>query len=236
LNLPWKVLKLATVLFCQDIADNPERLFKYTMPLSYFKLSEEIVALYGQQFASFYLKEGDSLEKQVSEYIMDTNNMISKSGLIRSKLLAGNYQQRSSTVFNLIDRGALESYLNQSNRTLIITEGGKTKKAVFYSIGELPKEETPKQDLPITFSQSSGNGEFDTEFLPSSCSFSNLSFSLANKNSPTLLIDLDAIAPSVAASLGIVSEVPGISSIIHDALKGRLNIQSFEKNVIEIDS
>ena len=64
----------------------------------------------------------------------------------------------------------------------------------------------------------------------------NLSFSLANKNSPTLLIDLDAIAPSVAASLGIVSEVPGISSVIHDALKGRLNIQSFEKNVIEIDS
>ena len=64
----------------------------------------------------------------------------------------------------------------------------------------------------------------------------NLSFSLANKNSPTLLIDLDAVAPSVAASLGIISEVPGISSVIHDALKGRLNIQSFEKNVIEIDS
>ena len=64
----------------------------------------------------------------------------------------------------------------------------------------------------------------------------NLSFSLANKNSPTLLIDLDAVAPSVAASLGIVSEVPGISSVIHDALKGRLNIQSFEKNVIEVDS
>jgi MinD-like ATPase involved in chromosome partitioning or flagellar assembly len=64
----------------------------------------------------------------------------------------------------------------------------------------------------------------------------NLSFSLANKNSLTLLIDLDAVAPSVAASLGIVSEVPGISSVIHDALKGRLNIQSFEKNVIEIDS
>jgi len=64
----------------------------------------------------------------------------------------------------------------------------------------------------------------------------NLSFSLANKNSPTLLIDLDAVAPSVAASLGIVSEVPGISSVIHDALKGRLSIQSFEKNVIEIDS
>jgi MinD-like ATPase involved in chromosome partitioning or flagellar assembly len=59
---------------------------------------------------------------------------------------------------------------------------------------------------------------------------------LANKNSPTLLIDLDAVAPSVASSLGIVSEVPGISSVIHDALKGRLNIQSFEKNVIEIDS
>ena len=64
----------------------------------------------------------------------------------------------------------------------------------------------------------------------------NLAFRLANKNSPTLLIDLDAVAPSVAASLGIVSEVPGISSVIHDALKGRLNIQSFEKNVIEVNS
>lgn len=64
----------------------------------------------------------------------------------------------------------------------------------------------------------------------------NLAFSLANKNSPTLLIDLDAVAPSVAASLGIVSEVPGISSVIHDALKGKLNIQSFEKNVIEVNS
>ena len=39
-----------------------------------------------------------------------------------------------------------------------------------------------------------------------------------------------------AASLGIVSEVPGISSVIHDALKGKLNIQSFEKNVIEVNS
>ena len=64
----------------------------------------------------------------------------------------------------------------------------------------------------------------------------NVAFSLANKNSPTLLIDLDAVAPSVAASLGIVSEVPGISSVIHDALKGRHNIQSFEKNVIEVNS
>ena len=64
----------------------------------------------------------------------------------------------------------------------------------------------------------------------------NLAFSLANKNSPTLLIDLDAVAPSVAASLGIVSEVPGISSVIHDALKGRLNIHSFEKNIIEVNS
>jgi MinD-like ATPase involved in chromosome partitioning or flagellar assembly len=64
----------------------------------------------------------------------------------------------------------------------------------------------------------------------------NLAFSLANKNSPTLLIDLDVVAPSIAASLGIVSEVPGISSVIHDALKGKLNIQSFEKNVIEVNS
>jgi Mrp family chromosome partitioning ATPase len=59
---------------------------------------------------------------------------------------------------------------------------------------------------------------------------------LANKNSPTLLIDLDVVAPSIAASLGIVSEVPEISSVIHDALKGKLNLQSFEKNVIEVNS
>ena len=49
----------------------------------------------------------------------------------------------------------------------------------------------------------------------------NIAFSLADKNSPTLLIDLDAIAPSVNSSLGLVSEVPGISSVVHDALKGR---------------
>ena len=63
----------------------------------------------------------------------------------------------------------------------------------------------------------------------------NIAFSLADKNSPTLLIDLDAIAPSVNSSLGLVSEVPGISSVVHDALKGRLSTQSIEKNVIEVN-
>ena len=63
----------------------------------------------------------------------------------------------------------------------------------------------------------------------------NLSFSLASKNFPTLLVDLDAIVPSLAPALGLVSEVPGVSSLVHDALKGRLNQESIEKNVIEVN-
>ena len=63
----------------------------------------------------------------------------------------------------------------------------------------------------------------------------NLAFNLARRNSATLLIDLDAVAPSIAASLGLVSEVPGISSVVHDAIKGRLNTESIEKNVIQVD-
>jgi len=63
----------------------------------------------------------------------------------------------------------------------------------------------------------------------------NIAFKLAKKNYPTLLIDLDAVAPSIASSLGLVSEVPGISSVVHDALKGRLNVQSIEKNVFEVN-
>jgi len=63
----------------------------------------------------------------------------------------------------------------------------------------------------------------------------NLSFSLARKNFPTLLVDLDAIVPSLAPALGLVSEVPGVSSLVHDALKGRLSQESIEKNVIEVD-
>ena len=63
----------------------------------------------------------------------------------------------------------------------------------------------------------------------------NLSFSLARKNFPTLLVDLDAIVPSLAPALGLVSEVPGVSSLVHDALKGRLSQESIEKNVIEVN-
>jgi MinD-like ATPase involved in chromosome partitioning or flagellar assembly len=63
----------------------------------------------------------------------------------------------------------------------------------------------------------------------------NLSFCLASKNSPTLLVDLDAIVPSLAPALGLVSEVPGVSSLVHDALKGRLSQESIEKNVIEVN-
>ena len=63
----------------------------------------------------------------------------------------------------------------------------------------------------------------------------NLSFSLASKNFPTLLVDLDAIVPSLAPALGLISEVPGVSSLVHDALKGRLSQESIEKNVIEVN-
>ena len=63
----------------------------------------------------------------------------------------------------------------------------------------------------------------------------NLSFSLASKYFPTLLVDLDAIVPSLAPALGLVSEVPGVSSLVHDALKGRLSQESIEKNVIEVN-
>ena len=63
----------------------------------------------------------------------------------------------------------------------------------------------------------------------------NLSCSLASKNFPTLLVDLDAIVPSLAPALGLVSEVPGVSSLVHDALKGRLSQESIEKNVIEVN-
>ena len=63
----------------------------------------------------------------------------------------------------------------------------------------------------------------------------NLSFSLARKNFPTLLVDLDAIVPSLAPALGLISEVPGVSSLVHDALKGRLSQESIEKNVIEVN-
>jgi len=63
----------------------------------------------------------------------------------------------------------------------------------------------------------------------------NLSFNLSSKNSPTLLIDLDAIVPSLSAALGLISEVPGISSLVHDAIKGRLSQDSIEKNVLEVN-
>lgn len=63
----------------------------------------------------------------------------------------------------------------------------------------------------------------------------NLSFSLASKNFPTLIVDLDAIVPSLAPALGLISEVPGVSSLVHDALKGRLSQESIEKNVIEVN-
>lgn len=62
----------------------------------------------------------------------------------------------------------------------------------------------------------------------------NTAFCLAKTNRPTLLIDLDAIAPSIASSLSLVSEIPGISSVIHDAIYGKLSKSNFDKNIFEI--
>lgn len=62
----------------------------------------------------------------------------------------------------------------------------------------------------------------------------NTAFCLAKTNRPTLLIDLDAMAPSIASSLSLVSEIPGISSVIHDAIYGKLSKSNFDKNIFEI--
>jgi len=62
----------------------------------------------------------------------------------------------------------------------------------------------------------------------------NTAYCLAKTNQPTLLIDLDAIAPSIASSLSLVSEIPGISSVIHDAMYGKLSKSNFDKNIFEV--
>ena len=64
----------------------------------------------------------------------------------------------------------------------------------------------------------------------------NTAYCLAKTNRPTLLIDLDAVAPSIASSLSIVSEIPGISSVIHDAMYGKLSKLNFDKNIVEVSS
>lgn len=62
----------------------------------------------------------------------------------------------------------------------------------------------------------------------------NTAYCLAKANQPTLIVDLDAIAPSIASSLSIVSEIPGISSTIHDAMYGKLSKSNFDKNIFEV--
>ncbi len=62
----------------------------------------------------------------------------------------------------------------------------------------------------------------------------NTAFCLAQANQPTLLLDLDSIAPSIASSLSIVSEIPGISSTIHDAMYGKLSKSNFDKNIFQV--
>jgi MinD-like ATPase involved in chromosome partitioning or flagellar assembly len=62
----------------------------------------------------------------------------------------------------------------------------------------------------------------------------NTAFCLARANQPTLLLDLDSIAPSIASTLSIVSEIPGISSTIHDAMYGKLSKSNFDKNIFQV--
>lgn len=64
----------------------------------------------------------------------------------------------------------------------------------------------------------------------------NLANSLSKSGLPTLLIDLDAVASSVGANLSLISEVSGISSLIHDALYGKLSKSSFDENIFEVNS
>ena len=168
-NRPWKALKLATVLFCQDISENTERSQKYTMPVSYFLIAEKILEIYGNQFKSFYTEEGQSVESKLFEYIIEKEN-VSKTDLTKSRIITGTYQQRSSVVFNLIDRGAFADYLETKGYELIITESGKTKKALYYSIVKIKEEEKP-ENITIHISQSETNGEYDTTFIPRTGNF-----------------------------------------------------------------
>ena len=62
----------------------------------------------------------------------------------------------------------------------------------------------------------------------------NIAYCLAKANQPTLIVDLDAVAPSISSSLSIVSEIPGISSTIHDAMYGKLSKSNFDKNIFEL--
>jgi len=62
----------------------------------------------------------------------------------------------------------------------------------------------------------------------------NIAYCLAKANQPTLIVDLDTVAPSISSSLSIVSEIPGISSTIHDAMYGKLSKSNFDKNIFEV--
>jgi hypothetical protein len=172
-NRPWKALKLAVVLFCQDISEDTARQQKYTMPVSYFLLAEEILEIYGNQFKSFYLSEGMALEEKVLDYILE-KKFVSKSELTTSNILAGSYTQRSSTVYNLIDRNHLSDYLETKGYKLVVSEAGKTKKALYYSIEEMPKEEPIEETLIVHFSQSETNDNYATEFLAKETPFTKL--------------------------------------------------------------
>jgi hypothetical protein len=173
-NRPWKALKLAVVLYCQDISVEPERSKEYTMPLSYFLLAERIVALYGDYFRSFYLKEGVCLEKQFADFILGSSVEVYKSTLATAKFLRGTYQQRLSIVDQLVDKGRLASYLSEQGKVLVEKQGGKTKKAIYYTIEDEPKEEMGNEDFIVRFSQAQSNEKYDQKLEPKECVFSEL--------------------------------------------------------------
>ena len=172
-NRPWKALKLAVVLYCQDISIEPEREKEYTMPLSYFLLAEKIVALYGKRFSEFYAKESDILEEKVSEWMFERGGA-TRTDILKSGLLKGAYWAKNSTLKGLIEGGQLASYLSEQGKILVEKQGGKTKKAIVYSIEEEPKEQIIEEDLVVHFSQAQSNDKYDQMLEPRECMFAEL--------------------------------------------------------------
>lgn len=69
-----------------------------------------------------------------------------------------------------------------------------------------------------------------TEGAPGRSSFAiDLAFYLNQKFKRCLLIDADAQAPAIGASLGITEEISGLSAAIHLAQKGKLTKESLEE-------
>jgi ribosomal protein S6 len=104
---------------------------KLSLYISYFLLAEKIVALYGKRFSEFYAKESDILEEKVSEWMFERGGA-TKTDLLKSGLIKGADWAKNSAVKNLIEGKQLSSYLAEQGKVLVETQGGKTKKAIYF--------------------------------------------------------------------------------------------------------